>query len=106
MEGYYQKISKAFVHLRAADASNGKYTPEILFDGANGVGALAVEEFVGQIGSALNITRYNKGDGTLNHMCGADFVKVSMPDFDSTVSVLLTFVYWRRIVFIYMHFVI
>lgn len=98
MEGYYQKISKAFVHLRAAGASNGKYAPEILYDGANGVGALAVEEFVGQIGNALNITRYNKGDGILNHMCGADFVKVGMPDFNF-VSVLFTFVYSKRIEF-------
>lgn len=76
MEGYYKKISQAFVSLRVHGSSSAKYEPVILFDGANGVGALAMEEFMKHLQDTLKVTIYNKGEGVLNHMCGADFVKV------------------------------
>ncbi|KAK8404171.1 hypothetical protein O3P69_000323 [Scylla paramamosain] len=76
IEGYYKKISQAFVTLRSGGASNGNYEPVILFDGANGVGALAMEEFTKHLQDSLKVTMYNKGEGILNHLCGADYVKV------------------------------
>ncbi|XP_045118302.1 phosphoacetylglucosamine mutase-like [Portunus trituberculatus] len=76
IEGYYKKISQAFVSLRSGGACNGNYEPVILFDGANGVGALAMEEFTKHLQDALKVTMYNKGEGVLNHLCGADYVKV------------------------------
>ena len=47
----------------------------ILYDGANGIGALAMEEFMKHLQDSLKVTMYNKGEGILNHMCGADYVK-------------------------------
>ncbi|KAG0710182.1 Phosphoacetylglucosamine mutase [Chionoecetes opilio] len=76
VEGYYKKISQAFTLLRSQGASNGKYEPVILFDGANGVGALAMEEFLKHLPqTSLKATTFNKGAGILNHLCGADYVK-------------------------------
>lgn len=77
MEGYYKKISQAFVRLRSQGSSNGNYEPVILFDGANGIGALAMEEFMKHLQDSLKVTMFNKGEGILNHMCGADYVKAS-----------------------------
>jgi len=74
-EGYYKKLTSAFKALRSSGASNGNYKPEVLFDGANGVGATKMEEFAKLIGDSLTSTIYNKGEGILNHLCGADFVK-------------------------------
>ncbi|XP_071530798.1 phosphoacetylglucosamine mutase [Panulirus ornatus] len=75
-KGYYQKIAQAFVKLRSSGISNGNYDPVILFDGANGVGALAMAEFLNYMEGSLHTTIFNKGEGVLNHMCGADYVKV------------------------------
>ncbi|XP_050708023.1 phosphoacetylglucosamine mutase-like [Eriocheir sinensis] len=75
VEGYYKKISQAFVSLRSHGSSSANYEPVVLFDGANGVGALAMEEFMKHLQNTLKVTIYNK-EGILNHMCGADFVKV------------------------------
>jgi len=75
-EGYYKKITTAFKKLRSSGASNGKYVPELLYDGANGVGAAKMEEFSKLLGNSLTTTIHNKGEGILNHLCGADHVKV------------------------------
>nr|XP_045615442.1 phosphoacetylglucosamine mutase-like isoform X2 [Procambarus clarkii] len=76
LKGYYQKIAQAFVKLRSSSTSHGNYDPVILFDGANGVGAMAMAEFLKYMENSLSVTIFNKGEGVLNHMCGADFVKV------------------------------
>ncbi|KAG7176260.1 Phosphoacetylglucosamine mutase-like [Homarus americanus] len=76
VQGYYQKISRAFNKLRSSGTSNGNYDPVILYDGANGVGALAMSEFLNNMKKSLNVTIFNKGEGVLNHLCGADYVKV------------------------------
>ncbi|XP_053634172.1 phosphoacetylglucosamine mutase isoform X2 [Cherax quadricarinatus] len=76
VKGYYQKIAQAFVKLRSSSSSHGNYDPVILFDGANGVGALAMTEFLNHLQDSLRVTIFNKGEGVLNHMCGADYVKV------------------------------
>lgn len=76
VKGYYQKIAQAFVKLRSSGISTGNYNPVILFDGANGVGALAMAKFLDHMEGSLNTTIFNKGEGVLNLMCGADYVKV------------------------------
>lgn len=92
MEGYYKKISQAFVSLRLHGSSNGNYEPVILFDGANGVGALAMEEFMKHLQDSLRVTMYNK-DGILNHMCGADFVKASYDEQSFSCISIIFFIY-------------
>jgi len=72
--GYYRKLTDAFKKLRPQPV-NGAYIPDIRYDGANGVGALMMREFVKHLGSSLNVEMYNE-TGKLNHQCGADFVKV------------------------------
>ncbi|KAK2582453.1 hypothetical protein KPH14_004759 [Odynerus spinipes] len=78
LEGYYTKFSNAFKHMREYknSSNNDKYIAELHLDAANGVGALAIKEFQKHIGSALKVNIYNDGNGELNHMCGADYVKI------------------------------
>lgn len=75
-EGYYKKIAQAFAKLRVSGASRDNYEPTVLFDGANGVGAIMMERFTQYLGDSIKSTMYNKGEGVLNHLCGADYVKV------------------------------
>lgn len=49
-----------------------------MLDGANGVGALKVNEIKDKLDTLLKIQVYNSGNGILNYKCGADFVKVFM----------------------------
>lgn len=74
-DGYYKKIANAFVNLRSSGTSHGNYEPKIYFDGANGVGAIMMKNFLKHLGGSLITTMFNS-DGILNHLCGADFVKV------------------------------
>ncbi|XP_012173920.1 phosphoacetylglucosamine mutase isoform X2 [Bombus terrestris] len=74
--GYYVKLSEAFKYIRQNMVNNGQYVAELLLDAANGVGANAIREFQNYIGTSIAINVYNDGDGELNHMCGADYVKV------------------------------
>lgn len=78
LEGYYTKFSNAFKYMREYknSSNNDKYIAELHLDAANGVGAIAIREYQKYIGSALKINVYNDGNGTLNHMCGADYVKI------------------------------
>lgn len=52
------------------------YKPFVLLDGANGVGALKVNEIKSELENLLNIKVYNSGNGKLNDKCGADYIKV------------------------------
>nr|XP_054766449.1 phosphoacetylglucosamine mutase-like [Lytechinus pictus] len=78
-QGYYKKLAHAFQSLhKLNDVGGGDYSNQILLDGANGVGALKVMQFLNHMESSiLNITVCNDGsNGKLNEMCGADYVKV------------------------------
>jgi hypothetical protein len=44
-----------------AAKSGGRYTPLLHFDGANGVGAHAMQEFSGRLAGVLDVTLYNTG---------------------------------------------
>ncbi|XP_076639148.1 phosphoglucomutase 3-like protein nst [Colletes latitarsis] len=75
LHGYYEKLSKSFKHIRQNKVNNGQYVAEVSLDAANGVGAIAIKEFQKYLDSTI-IHIYNDGNGKLNHMCGADYVKV------------------------------
>ncbi|XP_005181704.1 phosphoacetylglucosamine mutase [Musca domestica] len=75
-EGYYTKLITAFNALRGDKLENGNYRNLLLFDGANGVGARKMLQFIKRMNNTLNVEVFNKGDGKINHECGADHVKV------------------------------
>ncbi|KAF4517174.1 hypothetical protein B566_EDAN005606 [Ephemera danica] len=59
-----------------AGSVSGNYEPIVAVDGANGVGALKIKLIQPRISQFLTLNLINEGDGELNHLCGADFVKV------------------------------
>ncbi|XP_073244783.1 phosphoacetylglucosamine mutase-like [Porites lutea] len=74
-EGYYNKISNAFLDLRSLCGNTG--VPVIKLDGANGVGALKVKMLAKQLKGTLSLVICNDGSsGKLNEKCGADYVKL------------------------------
>ncbi|CAH1396566.1 unnamed protein product [Nezara viridula] len=79
-ENYLSRFTAAFKALRKESTKNVNYEATIDFDGANGVGAIAMHEFVSRLGNSLNVNIYNSDTttkGKLNFMCGADFVKTN-----------------------------
>ena len=74
--GYVEKLSSAFRKLREDGNKHDNYTPEAFFDGANGVGSISISEMLPSLKGLINLTLCNTGEGILNHMCGADYVKV------------------------------
>lgn len=75
-EGYYKKLITAFEKLRGSELENGNYKNYILFDGANGVGARKMIQFLKRMNNSLNVIVFNSGEGKINEECGADYVKV------------------------------
>lgn len=78
-EGYTEKLVQAFLKLQSGVAP-GCYSPVLAFDGANGVGGRQMALMAEALTPALQLQLYNTGDGdgVLNHLCGADHVKVNM----------------------------
>uniref|UniRef100_A0A1W7REU7 Phosphoacetylglucosamine mutase n=1 Tax=Agkistrodon contortrix contortrix TaxID=8713 RepID=A0A1W7REU7_AGKCO len=77
VEGYYQKLSKAFLELTMQAAPQRDGRGGLKIDCANGIGALKLKEMEPHLSETLAIHLANDGrEGKLNHMCGADFVKV------------------------------
>ncbi|KAH8298620.1 hypothetical protein KR018_001665 [Drosophila ironensis] len=78
-EGYYEKLITAFELLRNGKLENGNYRNQLIFDGANGVGARKMLQFIKRMKSSLNVTVINQGigPGKINEDCGADYVKVN-----------------------------
>ncbi|XP_036173596.1 phosphoacetylglucosamine mutase isoform X7 [Myotis myotis] len=75
-EGYYQKLSKAFVELTKQAFCSGDECLLLKVDCANGIGALKLREMKNYFSRGLSIQLFNVGTtGKLNHLCGADFVK-------------------------------
>lgn len=87
-DGYYAKLSRAFQSIWSLVDSNNdvnlKYETNLYLDGANGVGADKIKSLLSRINSLcaqdkLNIHLFNESkenDDILNHLCGADHVKV------------------------------
>jgi len=76
LQGYYSKLAKVFKNIRGTEKNNNKYTNVLQLDTANGVGAIATREFQKYLQDVLDINLFNDGNGDLNYMCGADYVKV------------------------------
>lgn len=102
VEGYYQKLSHAFLQLtqnvrttykrhfcyfciatkrifsflsKAPNRTDDQ--KRLAVDGANGIGALKMREMEAFLRSELQVVLSNDGSsGKLNHLCGADHVKV------------------------------
>ncbi|EEB19074.1 Phosphoacetylglucosamine mutase, putative [Pediculus humanus corporis] len=77
VDDYNSKLVKSFKILNDYNHGGCKnYKPFVLLDGANGVGALKVNEIKSELENLLNIKVYNSGNGKLNDKCGADYIKV------------------------------
>uniref|UniRef100_A0A668AS06 Phosphoacetylglucosamine mutase n=1 Tax=Myripristis murdjan TaxID=586833 RepID=A0A668AS06_9TELE len=77
VEGYYRKLSQAFIRLTKNVPNRTDDQKHLCVDGANGIGALKVREMERHLERELQISLFNDGSsGKLNHQCGADFVKV------------------------------
>uniref|UniRef100_A0A8B9L6L4 Phosphoacetylglucosamine mutase n=1 Tax=Astyanax mexicanus TaxID=7994 RepID=A0A8B9L6L4_ASTMX len=77
LQGYYQKLSHAFIELTKNAQNHTDDQKRLLLDGANGIGALKMREMETFFQSALQVALFNDGcSGKLNHLCGADYVKV------------------------------
>ncbi|XP_017842993.1 phosphoacetylglucosamine mutase isoform X2 [Drosophila busckii] len=89
-EGYYEKLITAFEKIRNGQLETGNYRNNLIFDGANGVGARKMLQFIKRMSNSLNVNVINQGigSGKINDECGADHVKVkqrppiSMPDLE------------------------
>ncbi|CAD7678081.1 unnamed protein product [Nyctereutes procyonoides] len=76
IEGYCQKLSKAFTELTKQAFCSGDEYRSLKVDCANGIGALKLREMEHYISQELSVQLLNDGTkGKLNHLCGADFVK-------------------------------
>ncbi|KAH9499209.1 Phosphoglucomutase-3 [Bulinus truncatus] len=75
-EGYYKKLSAAFLKLNK-NRRVTNYLPQLYLDLANGVGAPKIQLLNAFLSDVLIINVCNDGSGKLNYQCGADFVKVS-----------------------------
>ena len=76
LPGYYDKLASAFKSFMAFIPDKGSYKPKLVFDGANGVGAVSMKEFQTRLSGVLDTSLANTGDkGELNSGCGADYVK-------------------------------
>uniref|UniRef100_A0A452UYB8 Phosphoacetylglucosamine mutase n=1 Tax=Ursus maritimus TaxID=29073 RepID=A0A452UYB8_URSMA len=76
IEGYYEKLSRAFLELTNQAFCSGDDYRSLKVDCANGIGALKLREMEPYISQGLSVQLFNDGTkGKLNHLCGADFVK-------------------------------
>ncbi|KAM3932641.1 phosphoacetylglucosamine mutase [Leptodactylus fuscus] len=77
VEGYYQKLSKAFKDLINQSPDCAAENNCLRIDGANGIGALKMKEMEQRLQPLLSLQLFNDGSkGKLNYACGADYVKV------------------------------
>lgn len=65
-EGYYFKLITSFKSLRGTNFERGNYKNYLLFDGANGVGARKMLQFLKRMDDCLNVQVYNSGEGKIN----------------------------------------
>ena len=64
LDGYYTKLSEAFRKFMAGakrESSSSGYSPVLQFDGANGVGAQAMQQFTRRLAGVLDVTMHNSG---------------------------------------------
>ncbi|XP_072528813.1 phosphoacetylglucosamine mutase [Salminus brasiliensis] len=77
LQGYYQKLSEAFIELTRNAQNHTDDQKRLVVDGANGIGAPKLRELEAFLNSELLVVLFNVGcSGKLNYLCGADYVKV------------------------------
>lgn len=67
-KGYFSKLGTSFKTLRGSEMERGNYKNRLLFDGANGVGARKMLQFLKTLDNCLGVEVYNKGEGKINLM--------------------------------------
>lgn len=68
-----------------------------MVDGANGIGAIKLKEMEPFLQSELQVKIYNDGStGKLNHLCGADYVKVQQEP-PQGANIFCTILQWHTI---------
>lgn len=79
VEGYYKAISDAFkeLHEITVEPEGSRYQPKLIVDCANGVGAPRFRDLLQHIPKELLEVEFRNESGPLNHLCGADFVKIA-----------------------------
>ncbi|XP_065202453.1 phosphoacetylglucosamine mutase [Planococcus citri] len=79
VDGYYDKLIVAFeTFWKDVSNTNGNYSPYVVFDGANGVGSIAMKNAETRIRDKLRVNLYNDSINDhekLNVNCGADHIK-------------------------------
>lgn len=76
-EGYYSKLITSFESLRGTELERGNYKNYLLFDGANGVGARKMLQFLKRMkNNSLNAKVYNSGEGKINESVGFTATKI------------------------------
>ncbi|GCC29658.1 hypothetical protein chiPu_0008101 [Chiloscyllium punctatum] len=94
VEGYYQKLSQAFLAITKQTPYHPEELRQLNVDGANGIGALKLQELESYLDKKLQLKVHNNGaNGKLNYLCGADFVKVQQKlphDLDLQMAVVQT----------------
>jgi len=92
-QGYFKKLAQAFMDFKEMFPDVGGYMNELDFDGANGVGAVSMKDFIKAINpDVLKINIYNddvENGELLNFKCGADFVKVQQKSPESLPGIAL-----------------
>ncbi|KAK0172580.1 hypothetical protein PV328_005881 [Microctonus aethiopoides] len=74
--GYISKLCRAFIKAKDSNTKNF-YSKKLFVDAANGVGAIVTKALQKELKDFLEINLFNDGTGTLNHQCGADYVKIN-----------------------------
>uniref|UniRef100_A0A146L187 Phosphoacetylglucosamine mutase n=1 Tax=Lygus hesperus TaxID=30085 RepID=A0A146L187_LYGHE len=80
-DSYFSKLASSFISLSKEITTKKNYSPFMDFDGANGVGALAIEKLLPRLGQTLLLTLHNADTASpnkLNKECGADYVKTNV----------------------------
>ncbi|EGT50938.1 hypothetical protein CAEBREN_15256 [Caenorhabditis brenneri] len=79
VQGYYKAISDAFkeLHEITVEPEGSSYQPKLIVDCANGVGAPRFRDLLQHIPKELLEVEFRNESGPLNHLCGADFVKIA-----------------------------
>jgi phosphoacetylglucosamine mutase len=73
---YYDQFASAFNDICKNVGEVNKYRPQLVLDCANGVGGPKFAKMLEQIQDNLKVELINNGAGTLNYLCGADYVKL------------------------------
>lgn len=76
-QGYYEKLANAYLRLSELIGPNNSYTPHVVVDAANGVGAIQLAKLVPYLQGKLSFEIIHDPNGVLNYQCGADYVKVN-----------------------------